>query len=79
VVDFLGRENKMTTQTKYDPSQILSLLDQANETLRIVWENIPNEKEMHWVQSDFDRLHAIGIDLVVLMERCREEIKRVKE
>jgi len=68
----------MKTVTKYNPSQILSMLNEANETLKKVWENIPNDIAMHWTESDFDRLHAIGIDLYILMERCNQEIDRVK-
>ena len=61
----------------YNPSEILSSLKNANEILRTVWENIPNDKELSWAQSDFDKLHNIGIDLMTLMERCREEIEKV--
>ena len=64
----------METVTEYNPSQILSMLSEANEILKKVWETIPNKIEVHWTQSDFDRLHAIGIDLVVLMERCHQQI-----
>jgi hypothetical protein len=60
----------------YNPSEILSSLENANEILETVWKNIPNSKGLRWVQSDFDRFHNIGIDLMILMERCREEIAR---
>lgn len=58
----------------YNPLEILSSLENANEILRNVWKNIPNSKELSWVQSDFDRFHNIGVDLTILIERCRQEI-----
>lgn len=58
----------------YNPSEILSSLENADEILRNVWKNIPNSKELSWTQSDFDRFHNIGVDLMILIERCREEI-----
>jgi hypothetical protein len=58
----------------YNPSEILSSLENANEILETVWKNIPNSIELSWVQSDFDRFHNIGVDLMILIERCRKEI-----
>jgi hypothetical protein len=68
----MRQENKMI----YNPSEILSSLENANEILETVWKNIPNSIELGWAASDFDRFHNIGIDLMILMERCREEIAK---